>query len=156
MRAHTVRCCKSINYQAIEGFARQSHHFFFEKKNSHWPIEKSKNRQEVRKKRRFLQEYATGELERLAKDKRAALFSVQQNVTHKAGLWSGCPDSNSGPNNTIGLLNSVRWCCEGGAKREKESFPRSEFTPGCIWTYWMLVDRQMQQILHEVLKVQII
>ena len=26
----------------------------------------------------------------------------------------------------------------------------------CIWTYWMLVDRQMQQILHEVLKLQIV
>ena len=32
----------------------------------------------------------------------------------------------------------------------KEPFPRSEFMPGCIWTYWMLVDRQMQQILHKV------
>ena len=91
MRAHTVRCCKSINYQAIEGFARQSHHFFFEKKNSHWPIEKSKNRQEVRKKRRFLQEYATGELERLAKDKRAALFSVQQNVTTRPDSGPDAP-----------------------------------------------------------------
>ena len=32
---------------------------------------------------------------------------------------------------------------------QTEPFPRSEFTPGCIWTYWMLVDRQMQQNLHE-------
>ena len=27
---------------------------------------------------------------------------------------------------------------------EKEPFPRSQFTPGSIWTYWMLINRQMQ------------
>ena len=26
----------------------------------------------------------------------------------------------------------------------KEPFPRSEFTPSSIWTYWMLIDRQRQ------------
>ena len=39
---------------------------------------------------------------------------------------------------------------------QKEPFPRSEFMLGCIWTYWILVDRQIQQILNKVLELQIV
>ena len=67
------------------------------------------------------------------------------------------------------LMSEVSWCnqtrtdlhlhrskCTSLASRfstPKEPFPRSEFTPGSIWTYWMLIDRQMQLILHEALQV---
>ena len=30
----------------------------------------------------------------------------------------------------------------------REPFPRSEFTPGSIWTYWMLIDHQVQSDFH--------
>ena len=39
---------------------------------------------------------------------------------------------------------------------QKEPFPRSEFLLGCIWTYWILVDRQIQPILNKVLELQIV
>ena len=35
-------------------------------------------------------------------------------------------------------------CLASRISTQKEPFPRSEFTPGSIWTYWMLIDRQMQ------------
>ena len=35
-------------------------------------------------------------------------------------------------------------CVASRISTQKEPFPRSEFTPGPIWTYWKLIDRQMQ------------
>ena len=35
-------------------------------------------------------------------------------------------------------------CLASRISTEKESFPGSGFKPACIWTCWMLIDRQMQ------------
>ena len=35
-------------------------------------------------------------------------------------------------------------CSASRISTQKEPFPRSEFTLGSIWTYWMMIDRQMQ------------
>ena len=99
--------CKSIDcHWALRRVYPASCTTFFPKKKekTHWLIEKSKNRQPWID--RFLQEHATGELERVAKDERASLFSAQQSVYvwTRPGPWSGCPVSYPDPNNTIGLL----------------------------------------------------
>ena len=39
-------------------------------------------------------------------------------------------------------------CLVSRISTQKEPFPRSEFTPGSIWTYWMLIDHQMQSDFH--------
>ena len=57
--------CKSLDSQAFEGFARQLHNYSFGKKKG-TTIGQSKNPRTVRKKR-FLQEQGTGELERVTR-----------------------------------------------------------------------------------------
>ena len=42
-------------------------------------------------------------------------------------------------------------CLASRISTQKEPLPRSEFTPASIWTYWMLIDRQMQsEIMPEL------
>ena len=64
--AHMVGCAsRSTVTEPFEKFTCQLRNFLLKKKkkkNSHWPIEKSKNRQPWRG--RFLREHATGELSR--------------------------------------------------------------------------------------------
>ena len=46
-------------------------------------------------------------------------------------------------------------CLTSRISTQKEPFLRSEFTPGYIRTYWILINRQMQ-ILHEVLLITMV
>ena len=78
VRAHVygaLCASRSTVTEPFERFTRQLHNFFSGKKNSHWPIEKSKNRQPRRE--RFLHGTCDRRTqERLMKDERASLFSA--------------------------------------------------------------------------------
>ena len=53
--------------------------------------------------------------------------------------------------NYKGEDRSTGTCLASGISTQMEPYPRLEFTPGSIWTYWMLIDRQMEsQFLQEL------
>ena len=101
-----VALCKSIDcHWALRKVYPPVAQLSFEKKNNHWPIEKSKNRQPW--KERFLQEHATGKL-RKGWQKMSELHYFKHSKVYKQGRpWWGCPVSNPDPDNTIGLLCEV-------------------------------------------------
>ena len=92
---------KSIDCQASQWFTLQLHTFFSKKKKQPLAYRKI---QEPSERERFLLEDATRELQRVATDERASLFSALQSVRTRPRPGRGCAVSNPDPNNTIGLL----------------------------------------------------
>ena len=93
--AHMVGCAsRSTVTKPFERFTRKFHNFLSKKKkkkkNSHWPIEKSKNRQPWRE--RFLRGTCDRRTqERLTKDERASLFSAEQSEWTRPGPAPDAP-----------------------------------------------------------------